>query len=188
MAGAAGPVVCLWVLRAVASYGQGAWGGVAPPCQLQCWVVLPGSFHRKQLALLCIQFSNGDTRGRGAAGCLRGSPLVAWEPPSRHPSPAHTAACQRGLPQCLACALGADASRGPGCSPGVSGALSPPSGEVKTPSSLPHSSCCELETFLLSREPNLEFAAGGISSRREHKHGRKWGSHPCANPVLGPSW
>ena len=71
---------------------------------------------------------------------------------------------------------------------GVSGVLSPPSGEVKARSSLPHSSCHELETFLPSREMNLEFAASGISGRWERKHGRKWGSHACGpNPVLGPS-
>lgn len=149
-----------WLLM-VRGLGEGwhphASSSVGSSCQ--------APFIGTQLALLCIQFSNADRRGQGAAGCLRrGGPLVAWEPPSRHPSPAHKAACWRGLPQCLACALGADTFRGPGCSPGVSGALSPPSGEVKTPSSLPNSSCCELETFLLSREPSLEVQPVGLAA------------------------
>ena len=75
-----------WLLM-VRGLGEGwhphASSSVGSSCQ--------APFIGTQLALLCIQFSNADRRGQGAAGCLRrGGPLVAWEPPSRHPSPAHT--------------------------------------------------------------------------------------------------
>lgn len=186
-------------LPMVRGLGEGGTPTPAPALGHLCQAPFTGA----QLAPLCAQASSGDRRGQGAAGCLRvgvgcaggicGGPMVAWGPPSRHPSPAHKAACWRGLLQRLACALGADTSRGPGRSPGVSGVLSPPSGEVKPLSSLPNSSCHELETFLLSREPDLEFAASGISGRRECKRGGSgvsilvqtlcWG--PAGEPASG---
>lgn len=87
--------------------GLGEGGTPMPAPALGCLSQAP--FTGAQLTPLCAQASNGDRRGQGAAGCLQvgvgcaggicGGPLVAWGPPSRHPPPAHKAACWRGLLQ-----------------------------------------------------------------------------------------